>query len=63
MNLNLGVNKFQLENQFRENIKITQIKPRFVLKFTIHFKFDVTSTLIRDFINSNWETNLEKKSK
>ena len=42
MNLNLGVNKFQLGNQFGENIKITQIQPRFVLKFTIHFKFDMT---------------------
>ena len=42
MYLNWGFLKFQLENQFGENIKLTQIQPKFVLKLTIHFKFDMT---------------------
>ena len=61
MNLNWGVLKFQLENQFGENIKITQIQPRFVLKFTIRFKFDMTWTGTGDTLNCNSETDLEKK--
>ena len=42
MNLNWGFLEFQSGNQFEENIKITQIQARFVLVFTIHFKFDTT---------------------
>ena len=42
MNLNWGLLKFQLGNEFEENIKITQIQARFVLEFTIHIKFDMT---------------------
>ena len=42
MNLNWGLLKLQLGNQFEENIKITQIQARFVLVFTIHFEFDMT---------------------
>ena len=42
MKLYWGFLKFQLENQFGEKIKITQIQPRLVLKFTIHFKFGIT---------------------
>ena len=42
MNLNWGFFKFQLGNRSEKKIKITQIQPRFALKLTIHFKFDVT---------------------
>ena len=42
MNLNWGFLKFQFGNQFRGNIKLTQIQPRFVLQLTIHFTFGVT---------------------
>ena len=42
MHLNWGFLKFQLGNQVRESIKITQIQLRFVLKFKVNFKFGMT---------------------
>ena len=37
--------KFQLGNQVREKIKISQIQPRFVLKLSTHLrKFSMTCT-------------------
>ena len=47
MHLTWGFLKFQLGNQVRENIKITQIQPRFALKFKINFKFG-------NDMNLNW---------
>ena len=63
MCLNCGFLKIQSRNRLREEIKITQIQPRFVLKLTIHFKFGVTQTWTGDFLNSNWESDLEEKIK
>ena len=42
MHLNWGFLKFQLGNQVREEIKITQIQPRIVLKLSTRLKFDMT---------------------
>ena len=42
MHLNWGFLKFQFGNRFGEEMKITQIQHRFVLKFAIHFKFGMT---------------------
>ena len=36
--------EFQLENQFGEKIKITQIQPRFVLKLLIDLKSGMICT-------------------
>ena len=44
MHLNWEFLKFQLGNQVRENIKITQIQPRFVSKLSTHLKFGMTCT-------------------
>ena len=42
MHLNWGFLKFQLGNQVREKIKITQIQHRFVLKLSTYLKFGMT---------------------
>ena len=44
MKLNWGFLKFQLENQFGEKIKITQIQPKFVLKLLIDLKLGMICT-------------------
>ena len=63
INLNWGLLKFQLGNKFEENVKITQMQARFVLEFTVHFKFDMTWTWTGDFLNSSLENNSEQRSK
>ena len=44
MHLNWAFLNFQLGNQVREKIEITQLQPRFVLKLSTHLKFGMTCT-------------------
>ena len=47
----------------REKIKISEIQPRFVEKPPIDLKLGVVCICNGDFLNSDLETDLEKKSK
>ena len=52
--------KSNWETNLEKKIKITQIQPRFVLKFSIRFKFGMTLTWVWDFLYPSLETDLEE---